>query len=342
MRTGRQGWSNVRHCGQGRLSAGLRDRSGPHVRCDPASRSGRLGLLHRGRRRAGYAAAEHHRPRRRPSADVQRGRLGRPRLQRRDLQFRGAAERPARARPRPSHPQRHRGAGPLVRGGGRGLLVSPPRHVRVRALGPAPPPPAARSRPFRAEAAVLHRVRRAPGLRVRDQGAPHRRSVPPDAQPLRPRSVPRAPVRERARHPVREDQEASTRPLPGVGRRARHGGTLLGPELREQVELLGERYAGPGGGAARRGGPAAPRQRRTRGCLPERRPRLHAHRGIRRADPRRRAPHLLDGYPPRHPKRAAGSRSRGGAVRHTAPRRGDPAQRDPGSASPGLGAGRAG
>ncbi len=54
--------------------AGRERRDPPDVRRDRAPRSGRLGHLHRGRRRARHAPAQHHRPGRRPSADRERGR----------------------------------------------------------------------------------------------------------------------------------------------------------------------------------------------------------------------------------------------------------------------------
>ena len=53
------------------------------------------GILRRRRRRPGARAPEHHRPRRRPAADVQRGRHRLDHLQRRDLQLRRAARRAA-------------------------------------------------------------------------------------------------------------------------------------------------------------------------------------------------------------------------------------------------------
>ena len=60
---------------------------------------GRQRRLRRRRRRPGARAPQHHRPRRRPPADVQRGRHRLDHLQRRDLQLRRAARRADRARP---------------------------------------------------------------------------------------------------------------------------------------------------------------------------------------------------------------------------------------------------
>ena len=57
-------------------------------------------------------------------ADRQRGRLGPGRLQRRDLQLPGAACRAGGAGPPLPHPQRHRGARPPLRGGGRATWSS--------------------------------------------------------------------------------------------------------------------------------------------------------------------------------------------------------------------------
>ena len=55
--------------------------------------------------------------------------------------------------------------------GARTALDAPPRDVRVRALGRAEPAPLLRARPLRDQAVLLHRRRRRPLLRLRDQGA---------------------------------------------------------------------------------------------------------------------------------------------------------------------------
>ena len=81
---------------------------GGHVPDDHPPRPGRRGHPRRGGRRPGDAAAEHHRPRRRPPAPVQRGRDDLDRLQRRGLQLprgagraRSAAATPSRRGPTP-------------------------------------------------------------------------------------------------------------------------------------------------------------------------------------------------------------------------------------------------
>ena len=84
---------------------------------------------------ARHAAAEHHRPRDRPSADSQRGSDGLGRLQRRDLQLPRAAAAssrpPATGSTRPATPSDR----PRLRGVGRGGVRAAARHVRHRDLG---------------------------------------------------------------------------------------------------------------------------------------------------------------------------------------------------------------
>ena len=104
---------------------------------------------------------------RRP-ADLQRGRLGRRRPQRRDLQLPRAARRPRAGRATASPPRAtRRRSCTSTRSTGR-LRRAPARHVRVRALGPPPPAPAARARPPRQEAALLRPARRHALVRLRD------------------------------------------------------------------------------------------------------------------------------------------------------------------------------
>ena len=107
-----------------------------HVRRHGPPRPRRRRRLPRRRRGPRHAPPEHHRPRRRPSADLQRGRLGLDRLQRRDLQLPRAAPRPDRARPHASA----RRATPKpssisTRIFGAALRRAPARHVRASRSG---------------------------------------------------------------------------------------------------------------------------------------------------------------------------------------------------------------
>ncbi len=83
----------------------------------------------------GARAPQHHRRRRRPPADVQRGRHGLDHLQRRDLQLRRAARRADRPRPQLQDHLRHRGHRPSLRGARAGLRHGAQRRLRLRHLG---------------------------------------------------------------------------------------------------------------------------------------------------------------------------------------------------------------
>ena len=100
------------------------------------------------------------------------------RVQRRDLQPR---RRPRRARGRRSplqDPLRHRNDRPCLRGVGRRLRRPPARHVRIRDLGCAASPPAARTGSAWREAAVLGDVGWPTAVRIRDQVNPEERADP--------------------------------------------------------------------------------------------------------------------------------------------------------------------
>ena len=99
----------------------------------PRTRRRRPSLRHT--RCPGASAPEHRRPRRRPSAAVERRRHDLGDVQRRDLQPR---RRPIDARscgPSLPHAQRHRDHRPRLRAVGRRLRAPLPRHVCVRASG---------------------------------------------------------------------------------------------------------------------------------------------------------------------------------------------------------------
>ena len=119
-----------------------------------------------------------------------------------------------RARPRVPHPQRHRGDRARLGGLGRGLRRALSRHVRLRAVGRAPPDAVPRARPARRQAAVLRRscpTARAlfgselksllahGGLRARDR-------------PARGRRLLRARLRARAAHDLHLGAQAAARP----------------------------------------------------------------------------------------------------------------------------------
>ena len=284
------------------------------MRRHPPPRARRLGHLRRGRRGAGHAPAQHHRSRGRPSADGQRGRQRAGRPQRRDLQPRGAPPGARGPRPPVPHAERHRGARPPVRGRGRADAPAAPGHVRPRDLGPSPSAAAARPRPLRAEAAVLHRAGRPPHLRLGDQGAAGPRPRAGHALAVRARPVPDAALRATARHVLRADPGAAAGPLHGLGdgRAAAHR-ALLGPDLRAQVELLRGGDAGADRRAPGRVRAAAPDERRAGRGLPERRAGLDPDRGPRGQGARARAPDVLDGDPVPRSERAPG-RGRGGAA----------------------------
>ena len=127
-------------------------------------------------RRPGHAAAEHHRSRRRPAADPQRG--PRPIWVVFNGEIYNYRELAAELEPlghRFYTVERHRVDRPRLRAVGRGRLPPAARHVRHRAVGRAEADAAARARSRRAEAAALRRARRAARFRQRDQVAARRR-----------------------------------------------------------------------------------------------------------------------------------------------------------------------
>ena len=149
---------HVRNRGTLQLQSGSRGRpraAGGDDRRRQASRPGRCRLLFRRRDRPRPSAPEHHRPGDRRPADGQRGRFGAGRLQRRDLQLRRGPRRARGARPPVPDQHRHRSDRPRLRAVGRALRRSLPRDVRVRRLGRARAPAAARARSSRRQAALL-------------------------------------------------------------------------------------------------------------------------------------------------------------------------------------------
>ena len=126
---------------------------------------------HRARRRPGGPAALDRRPRRRPPADRQRGRLDLGRLQRRAVRVPRAPPGAARPRPPAGHPVRHRGVGPPLRGPRRGRCSRRRRGQFAVSLWDRPDrTPDPRPRPRRHLPALLRRARRLAALGLGDQG----------------------------------------------------------------------------------------------------------------------------------------------------------------------------
>ena len=124
---------------------------------------------------------------------------------------------------------------------GEGMLSAAARHVRLRALGPHPPPAAAGPRPLRAEAALLHRHRRA-------------------ASPSRPRSRRCWPTTPAWRS-SRLSRSTSTSPCGSCSRprrsspgsaRCRRRTTWSGRTARRASSATGSSPTGPSGPKARR------------------------------------------------------------------------------------------
>ena len=243
---------------------------------DHPSRPGCLWLFSGRARRARQPAPQHHRPRERQSADLERGRRRASGLQWRDLQQPGPAAAADRGGASLQDRDRRRGHPASLRGARQRLRQAPARHVRLRALGPDEEDLAARPRSSGTEAAVLLSGRRAVPLRLRDQGDP---GIGPGAAADRPRgpvalrldALPARPVHALQGHPEAAGRHAAV--LPG-----RHvsPGALLGRRLHPQV---GRRR----GGDHRRAGPPpqgddpdAPAERRARRRVPQRRHRFRA------------------------------------------------------------------
>ena len=131
-------------------------------------------------RRPRHPAPARDRPRHRRPADLQRGPLGRRRAQRRDLQLPRAARRTCDGA---GHRFPTKGdtevIAHLYEEQGAGLRRVAARHVRVRALGPAPAPLLIAPRPRRQEAALLRRARRRAQLRLRARRAARRTTTIP-------------------------------------------------------------------------------------------------------------------------------------------------------------------
>ena len=241
------------------------------------------------------------------------------------------------------HPHRHRGPGPPVRAVRRGDAAAAARDVRLRHLGPDPPPAAARARPLRAEAALLHRRRRPPDLRVRGQGAAGGRSEPRRAVAARARPVSHPPVRPAARDVLPADPRAAAGALHGLGGRRSRGSSATGSSP-----------TGPSGPRARRscssGSTRCSAETVTAHLLSDvpvgaflsggLDSTLIASYAARAAGIG--ASHLLHGHPVPRPQRAAGGGRGRGALRHPALRGGGHADGRARSAAAGRGAGRAG
>ena len=246
--------------------------AGP-TRADRTS-TGRVGL--------GIQRLRGHRPRARRPADLQRGRLGRRRPQRRDLQLPRAARRAAAGAATASHAAATpRSSSTSTRS--TAPTASPPaRHVRLRAVGRAPPAAAARARPRRQEAAVLRAARRrrsaSPprcGALLQDTDDPARasttwrstatsRSATCPAPLTRSRGVRKLPAGAHARH----------------ARRQGHARALLAARLRAQARRAPSRSSCERirEGLLRRDAPPAHRRRPAR-RLPLGRHRLLGRRG---------------------------------------------------------------
>ena len=232
----------------------------------------------------GDAPPEHHRPRGRLAADLQRGQNHRRLLQRRNLQLRRVARGAGEARPLLPHPQRHRVHRPRLRGvGHRGRAPADERHVRLLHLRLTPEGILHRARPLRAEAALLSPAQRPVPLRQRGQEHPAKRARHRRAERRRP-SIPisrcaTCPSRRRcsgtssscrSRHYLHyKSRDASLRHQPLLGSpaaRCPHG------ELQVRRRILrGAR------GALSRQREALHAQRRARGRLSQRRRGLLAH-----------------------------------------------------------------
>ena len=231
----------MRHRRPGESGAGGGAGDPPHVRRDPAPGPRRLGRVHRGRHRPGRTPAQHHRHRRRSPAADQRRRQHRGGDERGDLQLPRAPPRAGGARAPLPHPHRHRGPGPSLRAAWRGHAAPAARDVRLRNLGPEPPPAPARPRPLRAEAALLHRIAGPPDLRLGGEGAPGRRSEPGGAVAARARPVPHPSIRAAAGDVLPAHPRTASGALHGVGGRSRR-----------ESSATGSSPTGPSGPRARR------------------------------------------------------------------------------------------
>ena len=217
------------------------------------------------------------------------------------------------------HQVRHRNHRPRLRAVGRRLRAPLPRHVRVRHLGRAEAPPAARARPARRQAALLDPHRRRAALRLGDQGDPRERS---DRAAAEPRGAPRS--AQHALH-VRRGDAVPRHPQAAAGpsarlrrrRRSRRGSTGTFPmrgSTGASSPLSSRRPRRAFPRAARGIGPPAPDERRAARHVPLRRHRQQRHRRAHGADDRPAAPDVLGGLQGSRVQRAR-VRARGGARR---------------------------
>ena len=196
-------------------------------------------MAHRGPDGAGYNATRHrrrtlpdrarssppvdHRHRRRPAADVERGRPLHRRLQRRDLQLHRAPRRAACARPRFRTTSDTEVLIEAFRAWDLEAIRPISRHVRLRPLGQGNATARARARRLRQEAAVPCHAPECAGIRIGDR-AP--RSIPrdrPQLQCRRARPLSAQSLRSGPRHLLPRGDQAPARSLCGVeGRQSRH------------------------------------------------------------------------------------------------------------------------
>jgi hypothetical protein len=227
----------VRHRGDLQLPLGTArraERAAGDGELHGPSRAGRRGVLRGGAARARPQAADHSRHvQARAPAHVHRGRPARHHLQRRGLQLpRAAGGAGGQGAHLPDH-DGHRGHPPPLPGRGRGHARQAQRHVRLRHLGPAVEEAVHRPRPAGHQAALLHRRRGGPRLRLGDQGAPrHRAGEAAQGQPGDARRLHERGLRAHGAHPLPGHREAAARLVHDHRPRRPAHAPVLGPEAR--------------------------------------------------------------------------------------------------------------
>ena len=323
VRSGRAEGSGLGMCGIAGIVAtdGLRAeeraRAAADARRHRAPRPRRRGRLVRRARRARPPPPEHRRPRDRPAAARERGRHDLDRLQRRDLQPR----RPAAASSRRTAiaTARARDTETIVHAyeqWGDDCVAPLPRHVRVRDLGRAAAPAAARARSPRHQAALLD-ARAATALLFGSEikailasglvePRPNEAALPEllgtryrlgrgDAVRGHPQAAARAPARLRAA---------------GASRRGRYWDVPVGGAPREPPAPSGREAVAALPRAARGVGPPAADDRRAARHVPLRRHRQQRDRRADGADDRPAAPDVLGRVQGARVQRAGRTRAR--------------------------------